>query len=239
MTAPQGEPTTAPGAPGGTAPTAPTPTPAAPAGSPPASPWEGFQWDGKVESLPEPVAKLIRDTRQEAGAARTTAKAQAAQEARNELLAQISGVLGVDGGGQPPTVEQLTAQARAYQAQIASMTAERRVIDLGTSLGLSMQDVADLLDSNRVCEQLDAIGEQIQPGDVAAFDAAAGEVIKKWAEGRPRPVTATSTTPVTALRPGALPGAAEVSLDDQIAEAQKSGNFRAVIALQNRKIQSQ
>lgn len=234
MTAPTGEPTTAPGAPTGTAP---VPTPAAPAAL---DPWEGFQWDGKVESLPEPVAKIIRDARQEAGAARTTAKAQAAEEARNALLAQISGVLGVDDGGQPPTMEQLTAQAQAYQAQIASMTAERRVIDIATGLGLSMTQVGDLLDSNRVCEQLDAIGDQIQPGDVAAFDAAAGEVIKKWAEGRtPAAAPVTSTTPVAALRPGALPGTHQPSLDDQIAEAQKSGNFRAVIALQNRKLNSQ
>lgn len=231
MTAPQ-EPTTAPGAPAATSPTpanaSPAPTPVAP------NPWEGFQWDGKVDSLPEPIAKLIQDTRKEAGAARTNAKATAAQEARDELAKQFASWLGI-GGEQPPSPEQLADHLAMSRAEAASMAAELRIVRIASKLGV---DPDELLDSNRVCAQLDAIGEQIGQGDVAAFDAKATEVIQQWMAGRPQPATSTVTsrTPVEALRPGALPGAPQVSLDDQIREAQKAGDAKALIRLNSQKL---
>lgn len=240
MTAPTGEPTTAPGAPAGTAPTAPAPTPAAPAVPAAPNPWEGFAWDGKVESLPEPVAKAITDLRKENGAARTTAKQQAAQEARNELLASVAEALGLS-NAEPPSAEALTQHLADSQAEAASMAAQMRIYSVAAGIdGMTLADVADFLDSNRIAAEIDAIADQIQPGDVATFDAKVAEIMQRWRAGRPQPAAAVaSRTPVAALRPGALPGSAQVSLDDQIAEAQKTGNWRAVIALQNRKIQPQ
>ncbi|WP_060888664.1 hypothetical protein [Streptomyces scabiei] len=113
----------------------PTPTPPAPAAppAPPADPWASFQWDGKVESLPEPVAKVIREARAEAGKERTTAKENAAKEAREQLLKEL-GLLKPDEtpdpaklaaelgdkdtriGGLEGTVRSLTVELAAYKA---------------------------------------------------------------------------------------------------------------------------
>ena len=75
---------------------------------------QAIAWDGKVESLPAEVQKIITDARADAGKARTTAKAQAADAARAELLAQIAPALkalGVDvPGGEQVTPEQLAKQ---------------------------------------------------------------------------------------------------------------------------------
>lgn len=233
MTAPQGDPTTAPGAPAGPEPTTapPTPEPAVP------NPFDGWQWDGKVESLPKPLADEIGKLRKENGAARTNAKAAAAEEARQELLASVAEALGIGTAEAPPTPEELSQHLQASQAEAASMLAENRVLRIAAKFGV---DADELLDSNRVVAAINAIADDLEPGDVAAFDAKATEIVQQWAASRPQPPTApASRTPVAALRPGALPGAGEPNLDDQIAEAQKAGNFRAVIALQNRKFQTQ
>lgn len=54
----------------------------------------------------------------------------------------------------------------------------------------------------------------------------------------PAAPAATSRTPVEALRPGALPQAPALSLDEQIAELMKDpkGNRRELISLQNQKL---
>jgi hypothetical protein len=87
-----------------------------------------FAWDGKVESLPADVQKIISDARADAGKARTTAKQQAADAARADLLTQIAPALkalGVDiPGGETVTPEQLqqrlTEEANARQASDAT-----------------------------------------------------------------------------------------------------------------------
>lgn len=50
------------------------------------------------------------------------------------------------------------------------------------------------------------------------------------------PQAPTTRTPVEALRPGASPQTPEPSLDDRIAAANKAGNWREVLALQNQKL---
>lgn len=239
MTTPQGEPTPVPGAP--VAPAVPASPLIAPPASPAApaapSPWDGFTWDGKVESLPPDVAKVIQDTRKEAAATRTNAKTTAAAEARNELIAQFAGFLGI-GNAEPPTAEQLTQHLADSQAHANSMAAQMRIYGVAAQVpGMTLADVGDFLDSNRIAEEIEAIAEQIQPGDVAAFDAKVTEIMQRWHASRPQvSAPAASTTPIAALRPGALPGTHQPTVDDQIAEAQKAGNWREALRLQNSKL---
>ncbi|GGV68850.1 hypothetical protein GCM10010294_25010 [Streptomyces griseoloalbus] len=123
-------------------------------------PWANFSWDGKVDSLPEPVAKVIRDAREEAGKSRTVAKANAAEEARQELLATISKAVGLD-AEKPPTPEELTRQLTqsqtsltAAQEQAASAAIELHVYKTALRLGA---DADALLDSRKFCDKIDSI----------------------------------------------------------------------------------
>jgi hypothetical protein len=121
--APAGQPTDPGQVPTGQAtPPAPAPTGTAPTTQPPATA-AGDQVD--VTTLPPAVQKLIADARAEAGKARTTAKQQAADEARKDLAQQIGKALGLveDATTDPAKLtEQLTAQtaaARQSSVQLA------------------------------------------------------------------------------------------------------------------------
>lgn len=85
-----------------------------------------FTWDGKVESLPADVQKIITDARNDAGKARTTAKQQAAEAARTELLTSLAPALKALGldipGGEQLTPEQL-------QKQLADEATARKTAD--------------------------------------------------------------------------------------------------------------
>ncbi|MFF6940460.1 hypothetical protein [Streptomyces lavendulae] len=147
--------------------------------APPASnPWNGFQWDGNVDSLPDPIAKIIREAREEAGKARTVAKANAATEAREELLATISKAVGMDSGDTPPTPEQLTQQLMqshselsAAQEQAASAAIELHVYKAAHRLGANADA---LLDSRAFCDAIDSIDASQDP---AAFNGAVEKAI--------------------------------------------------------------
>lgn len=84
-------------------PTAATITATAPVPAPPATTAQqagqqddqGAEWDGKIESLPDPVQKLIRDARGEAAKDRTNAKQQAADQAKADLAQTIGKALGL------------------------------------------------------------------------------------------------------------------------------------------------
>lgn len=125
-----------------------------------ADPWADFQWDGKVDSLPADVAKVIKDAREEAGKSRTVAKQNAAEEARQELLGTISKALGVE-GDKPPTPEELTRQLTqsqsalsAAQEQATSAAIELHVYKTALRLGA---DADALLDSRSFCDKIDNI----------------------------------------------------------------------------------
>ena len=75
-----------------------------------------------VKSLPEWAQKRLKELRSEAGKARTTAKQQAADEARTQLLAEISKTLGLKTDGEP-TVEDLAKQLDERQARIDELEA--------------------------------------------------------------------------------------------------------------------
>lgn len=111
------------------APTAPA-APAAPAAPvTPATPSAGGDVD--VSTLPASVQKYIGDLRAEAGKSRTTAKQNAAEQAKAELTQQIAAALGIDTGEATPPdpaaltaqVAELSAQLRTSQVQAAARTA--------------------------------------------------------------------------------------------------------------------
>lgn len=236
MTAPSGEPQ-APGAPAAGIPTATTPgapapaTPPVPATPPAPNPWEGFTWDGNVDALPADVAKAIRDARADAGKARTTAKATAAEEARAALAAQIAETLGLK-TAEPPDAATLTQHLQQAQAEAAGKDVELRVWKAAVKAGA---DADAMFDSVSFLDEINDI--EVEPGDFATFDAKVAEVIQKWQAGRSQAAAPPATgRPVTALRPGTLPNPGQPSLDDQIAEAQKAGRMRDVLRLQNQKL---
>lgn len=165
---------------------------AQPAGKPaapseqPKDPWAAYQWDGKVDSLPADVAKVIRDAREEAGKARTVAKQNAADEARKELLATISKAVGLDDGETPPTPEELTRQLTQSQSalttaqeQAASAAIELHVYRTAHRLGA---DADALLDSRQFCDAVD----ELDPSDPKAFNAAVEKAINEALGRDPR-----------------------------------------------------
>lgn len=207
------------------------PMPAAPTQP---SPWEGFEWDGNVDSLPPPVAKVIRDARKDSASARTTAKATAAQDARNELVSQFAEVLGLakGEGDAPPDPKALTEHLQRAQSENVQTQLELRVYKAAGKVGIGAADVERLLDSRAFSEEID----NLDVSNLAEFDTAVTELIKGRMANQPQATATTGRTPVEALRPGALPNVPPPSLDEQIAAAQKAGNYRQVISLQNQKL---
>ncbi|MDQ0943277.1 hypothetical protein [Streptomyces sp. V1I1] len=134
------------------APTPPAPTPPAPA--PAADPWASFQWDGKVESLPAPVAKVITDARAEAGKARTVAKENAATEAREQLLKDL-GLLKPD---ETPDPAKLAAELGEKDTRLAALaeSARTQAIELAAykAAGKHEANAAALLDSRSFLESV-------------------------------------------------------------------------------------
>jgi len=163
-------------------------------GSQSGSAWDNFQWDGKVESLPDPVAKVIREAREEAGKARTVAKQNAADEARRELLATFSKAVGLETGDKPPTPEELTQQLTQSQGALttaqeeaAAAKVELHVYRTATRLGANADA---LLDSRTFCDTIDSLDPSKGP---EAFNAAVEKAI----------TDALATNPQLRMVPGA------------------------------------
>lgn len=204
-------------------------------GQPAASPWEGFQWDGKVDSLPGPVAKVIRDAREEAGKARTVAKQNAANEARQELLDTISKAVGLDGGDKPPTAEQLTQQlAQSHsertvaQEDAAAARIELHVYKTAARLGA---DADQLLDSRSFAEEIDAIDPNL---DAQAFAAAVEQTIQAALERNPSLRSRGPGRSGGDLGGGS--GHQAPTLEQEIAQAKADGNWRLAMRLENSKL---
>ena len=79
--------------------------------------------DWQMSDLPEPVQNYIRSVRAEAKKDRTTQQENAAQKARDEQLAQIAQVLGIQ--GEKPTEETLNDKIGALTTDLA--TAQERL----------------------------------------------------------------------------------------------------------------
>ena len=142
----EGEGGTPPPPPGGEG----TPPPPPPA----AGPWDNFQWDGKVDSLPEPVAKVIREAREEAGKSRTVAKENAAKEAREQLLKD----LGLVKDDQPADPAKLAAEIGEKDTRIGSLEGSVRslTVELAAykAAGKHEANPAALLDSRSFLESV-------------------------------------------------------------------------------------
>lgn len=150
-------------------PAAPPATP--PAATPPAAP----EWDGKVESLPPAVKKLIDDARAEAGKARTTAKEQAAQEARDDLLRK----LGLTKDGEPAqTPEQLAEKLASREAQLYTMRVETALAKSAKAHSGDEDLVTAVLAHEGKLDELDP--------DSTTFAAELDALVKAAVEGNPK-----------------------------------------------------
>lgn len=103
-----------------------------------------------VASLPDWAQKALKKARSDAGNARTTAKQQAAEEARTQLMAEISKTLGLNTDGEP-TVDDLTTQLeqlRAEKAELEAAQTESSYRDaVRTAANAANADADALLDS--------------------------------------------------------------------------------------------
>lgn len=77
-------------------------------------------------SDPAKAEAEITRLRNENAASRTNAKAQAAEEARNELLTTLTKALGGDAGEQPVTIEELTKQLTDQTGETTKTRSELR-----------------------------------------------------------------------------------------------------------------
>lgn len=124
-----------------------------------------------VASLPDWAQNLVKDLRAEAGAARTTAKANAAQEARDALVQDLGKALGlVKDGDTPPDPATLAAQLTEQQTAARTAQVELAVYRAATTTGA---DPAALLDSRTF---LDSV-KDVDPADAAAITAAITKAI--------------------------------------------------------------
>jgi hypothetical protein len=103
---------------------APTDPPANdPAPSPDPAPSDPAKWDGKVESLPQDVQKLIERYKNEAANASSKSRENARKEAEQELLKK----LGLVKGDEKPNPDELAKQLTAAQQAQRQATVELAV----------------------------------------------------------------------------------------------------------------
>jgi hypothetical protein len=137
-----------------------------------------------VSALPDWAQKLIKDARADAGKARTTAKQQAAEEARTALLAEISKTLGLDVEGEP-TVDDLAKQLDERQTRINELEAaqtEHAYRDaVRTAASAVSADAEALLDSGSFRDAVAGeLGEEFDDDDLKKVVAKiAKEYVKK------------------------------------------------------------
>lgn len=194
--------------------------------------------DGDESALPPWAQKALKDARAEAGKARTVAKANAANEARQQLAQDIGKALGLfdDNADEPPTPEELTEQLRESRGQLTSAQeqAVSAAIELSvyrTAAGLGAN--ADrLLDSRAFCDEIDGI--DVDPSDRTAFAEAVKERITAALERDP------SLRAQTAGRSGGDMGAGvgdqPPSIEKRIAEAQAAGDTALVLRLKTQQL---
>lgn len=226
---PEGTPTPTPAsaAPTPAPPSDPTPEPQAPAAAAPEPGQSTDQPKAPTNPWEDPKAAEaeIKKLRQENAAARTNAKAQAAEDARKELAQTIGKALGLveDEQIDPAALtEQLTkSQDDAKQARV-----ELAVFRAAAGSG---GDAAALLDSRSFLAKLDAV----DPSDAAAVSAAIKEAVE--ADSR---LGAATDPRVPAPNPGQGAGGAGPGLEQQITEATKAGNHALAIALKRQMAQA-
>ena len=211
------QPNAAPAAPAPTsAPTAPENAATAPA-----------EWDGKVESLPDAVQKIIREARDEAGKARTTAKANAAAEARDALAKEIGKALGLVKDDETPDPAKLTEQLTATQAQARQAAVELAVYK---AAGKHSGDPVAILDSRAFLASVQALDP-----NGSDFNTAVDAAIKAAVEGNPKLKATAPAAGASTVQHAGGSGEAARTLDAQIEEARKAGKHELAISLQRQK----
>lgn len=194
-------------------PTAPEPVATAPATEP--SEAKPNVWEN-----PESAKAEIERLRRENGAARTTAKQQAAEEARNELAQSIGKALGLV-KDEPVDPTELTKQVSASQAAAKAAQVELAVFRAAAGTDA---DPSALLDSRAFLAKV----ADIDPSDSVAIAAAIAESI----ESNPRLGKASGQPP--AMRPNPAQGRSAsppATAAEQIAAATAAGDVRTVLRL--------
>lgn len=188
------------------------------------------------KSLEDSLASLDEDTRtyvlgevakarKEAGDSRTTAKAQAAEAARNEMAQAVGKALGLIKDDETADPAKLTEQLSAVSSDARQAKVELAVFRAAQGVNA---DPSALLDSRSFLAKL----ADVDPADHLAVAAAVGEAISEnpslvKGDGRRLPA------PNPAVGSSASGGP---TLDDQMAAAVKSGDVKAQIHLQNQKL---
>lgn len=125
---------------------------------------------------PAALKALIADLRKENGAARTNAKAKAADEARTQLVTELGKALGfVKDGDDAPKPEELTAQVQAAQAAARDSAVQLAVFK---TAGAHQGDPNALLDSRAFLAKvadLDPADTEFQTKVDAAIKAAVAD----------------------------------------------------------------
>lgn len=185
------------------------------------------EWDGKVESLPDAVQKIIREARDEAGKARTTAKANAAAEARAALAQEIGKALGLVKDDETPDPAKLTEQLTATQAQARQAAVELAVYK---AAGKHSGDPVAILDSRAFLASV----TDLDPNG-SDFNTAVNAAIKAAVEGNPKLKSTAPAAGASTVQHAGGSGEAARTLDAQIEEARKAGNHELAISLQRQK----
>lgn len=193
-----------------------TATPDAPVVEPTAAP---SPWDDPIAAKSE-----IERLRKENGAARTNAKAQAAEEARTELAASIGKILNPD-AETPLDPARLTESLTTSQAEAKQARVELAVFRNAEAAG---GDPAALLDSQSFLTSL----ADIDPTDAAAVSAAIASAVEL--NSRLGVAPSEPRTPAPNPAQGSS-GAGAPGIDAQIADAAKAGNIQLAIALKQQR----
>lgn len=188
--------------------TEPMPAPGAPEDNPATTTPDGPDPNEPVDvaSLPPNVQNLISGLRKEAAGSRSSAKAKAAEEARTELMQQISQALGLTDTPNDPAV--LTEQLTAAQAAAADAQLESTVFRRAYSLGVNGDRLLDSLTFRQAVDDLPDEG----------FEEALAALINQWADKDPSLRTngaqpTAGRRPVENLRSGALPASQTEAVD--------------------------
>jgi len=198
------------------------PAAAAPAAkpAPPAKPEAPAEPAGNVWDDPAAAKAEIERLRRENGAARTNAKAQAADDARKELAQQIGKALGLV-ADEPVDPAKLTEQLATEKTEARQAKVALAVYQAASTAG---GDPVALLDSTSFLAKV----KDLDPSDSAAITAAVQEAV----QANPRLAAATGpTVPAPNPAQGSSGSGAGPDIAAQIAEAEKAGNHRLAIAL--------
>lgn len=130
-----------------------------------------------ITSLPDWAQKQIRDARAEAAKSRTTAKQTAAQEARQQTLAEVAKALGL-GDDVDLSPEQMTEQISDAQTAAWLAVTEAQVWRIAGKLGANAEA---LLDSRSFLDSLDELdGDNPRdPEFVAQLEAKVQAAVEK------------------------------------------------------------